>query len=45
MAEWQDNPQNINTDAYTNRTLWRQAVLEKTLTPTVLSQRGGPFWV
>nr|MDT0521280.1 hypothetical protein [Streptomyces sp. DSM 41633] len=45
LAEWQDNPQNISTDDYKNRTLWRQAVLENTLTPTVLSQRGGPFWV
>ncbi|MGW8065921.1 hypothetical protein ACVV2G_27530 [Streptomyces ziwulingensis] len=45
LAEWQHNPQDIDQAQYKNRTLWRQAVLENTLTPTVLSQRGGPFWV
>jgi hypothetical protein len=45
LTEWQDNPQDIDQAPYKNRTLWRQAVLESTLTPTVLSQRGGPFWV
>ncbi|MFE9360894.1 hypothetical protein ACFYPB_43505 [Streptomyces olivaceoviridis] len=45
LAEWQHNPQNIDQARYKNRTLWRQAVLENTLTPTILSQRGGPFWV
>lgn len=45
LAEWQHNPQDIHQARYNNRTLWRQAVLESTLTPTVLSQRGGPFWV
>lgn len=45
LAEWQHNPQDIDQARYRNRILWRQAVLENTLTPTVLSQRGGPFWV
>ncbi|MFF1405092.1 hypothetical protein [Streptomyces sp. NPDC058294] len=45
LAEWQHNPQDIDQARYKNRALWRQAVLESTLTPTVLSQRGGPFWV
>ncbi|WP_331739740.1 hypothetical protein OG590_38940 (plasmid) [Streptomyces goshikiensis] len=45
LAEWQHNPQNIDQTSYRNRALWRQAVLESTPTPTVLSQRGGPFWV
>lgn len=45
LAEWQHNPQDIDPAHYNNRTLWRQAVLESTPTPTILSQRGGPFWV
>ncbi|MFI7337064.1 hypothetical protein ACIBUY_03890 [Streptomyces sp. NPDC050085] len=45
LAEWKNDPQVIDQTHYNNRTLWRQAVLENTLTPTVLSQRGGPFWV
>ncbi|MGW7219850.1 hypothetical protein [Streptomyces sp. NPDC054826] len=45
LAEWQHNPQGIDQARYKNRTLWRQAVLENTLTPTVLSQRGGSFWM
>ncbi len=45
LAEWQHNPQDIDQAHYKNRALWRHAVLENTLTPTVLSQRGGPFWV
>ncbi|ALO98735.1 hypothetical protein SHL15_7742 [Streptomyces hygroscopicus subsp. limoneus] len=39
LAEWQHIPQNIDQARYKNRTLWRQAVLENTLTPTILSQR------
>ncbi|MFE6713974.1 hypothetical protein [Streptomyces sp. NPDC057695] len=45
LAEWHHNPQGIDKASYRNRTLWRQAVLEATPAPTVLSQRGGPFWV
>ncbi|MBT1184908.1 hypothetical protein HET69_12950 [Streptomyces sp. CJ_13] len=45
LAEWQHNPQNIDQTGCRNRALWRQAVLEKTPSPTVLSQREGPFWV
>ncbi|MGW2688916.1 hypothetical protein ACWC6I_37880 [Streptomyces sp. NPDC001414] len=45
LTEWQHNPQGIDQAPYKNRTLWRQAVLKSTLTPTILSQRGGPFWV
>lgn len=45
LAEWKHTPQDVGQDRYKNRTLWRQAVLESTLTPTVLSQRSGPFWV
>ncbi|AKN72546.1 hypothetical protein QR97_24740 [Streptomyces sp. PBH53] len=41
LAEWQHNPQDIDQARYRNRILWRQAVLESTLTPTVLSQRPG----
>ncbi|MEU8437602.1 hypothetical protein AB0F18_32840 [Streptomyces sp. NPDC029216] len=45
LDEWQHNPQNIDQARYRNRSLWRQAVLDSTPTPTILSQRGGPFWV
>lgn len=45
LDEWHHNPQNIDKDAYRSRTLWRQAVLEATPAPTVLSRHGGPFWV
>ncbi|MFG2878820.1 hypothetical protein ACGFYU_28110 [Streptomyces sp. NPDC048337] len=45
LAEWRHNPQNIDETPYRNRALWRQAVLESTPAPTILSQRGGPFWV
>ncbi|MFD9047826.1 hypothetical protein [Streptomyces zaomyceticus] len=45
LNEWRRSPQDIKQSSYSNHTLWRQAVLENTPTPTVLSQHGGPFWL
>ncbi|WP_372411993.1 hypothetical protein [Streptomyces luteireticuli] len=45
LAEWHDNPQCLDPAHYTSRVAWRRAILEQTEYPTVLSQRGGPFFV
>ncbi|MFI9311458.1 hypothetical protein [Streptomyces triculaminicus] len=45
LAEWRDNPQRLDPAHYTTRVAWRRAVLEQTEQPTMLSQRGGPFFV
>ncbi|MFD9722041.1 hypothetical protein [Streptomyces sp. NPDC059076] len=43
LAEWQHNPQHIDKARYKNRlSLWRQAVLDSMLTPTILSSAAGP---
>ncbi|EDY52637.1 conserved hypothetical protein [Streptomyces clavuligerus] len=45
LAEWQANPQGLEPEYYRGRRAWRSAILEETEQPTVLSQRGGPFFV
>ncbi|MEU5980399.1 hypothetical protein [Streptomyces sp. NPDC047315] len=43
LAEWQTNPQRLDSAHYRSRTAWRHAILDQASRPTVLSQRGGPF--
>ncbi|MET9535746.1 hypothetical protein ABZY02_35215 [Streptomyces sp. NPDC006649] len=45
LAEWRDNPQGLDQSRFDRRWKWRRAVLEQTEHPTVLSRRGGPFFV
>ncbi|MFJ8273822.1 hypothetical protein ACIQ8G_26670 [Streptomyces sp. NPDC094154] len=45
LSQWGHDPQGLDKKDFADVVLWRQAVLANTEIPTVLSERGGPFWV
>ncbi|KUN58891.1 hypothetical protein AQJ46_42215 [Streptomyces canus] len=45
LAEWATNPANVRSSRYGTGWRFRQQVLALTEYPTVLSQRGGPFFL
>ncbi|MFJ9588783.1 hypothetical protein [Streptomyces acidicola] len=45
LAQWEHNPNGLDQEQFANCVEWRQAILRGTSTPTVLSERGGPFWI
>ncbi|MGX1266893.1 hypothetical protein [Streptomyces phaeoluteigriseus] len=45
LSQWVHNLQGLGKGDSADVVLWRQAVLANTEIPTVLSERGGPFWV
>ncbi|UNZ21373.1 hypothetical protein [Streptomyces sp. 891-h] len=45
ISEWRTNPAGLDPDCFGSRTQWRRAILQQTDVPSVLSERGGPFFV